>query len=139
MLVRFATIRPRTEKEIKNWLTRKKIEEPKAEQLFNQLKGLDLVDDRTFIRWWIEQRVTFRPKSRRVLLIELLRHGVEREMAKEILESVDLPDEEELARTVIERKQKSLARFPRAERAKKITNILAARGFSWQTIKSVLK
>lgn len=132
MLVRFATIRPRTGYEIKRWLKRKKIDEKQAETLFNRLKKTGLADDRAFANWWIEQRVTFRPKGRRAILFELIRKGVPRDLAKEVIEtSKNLPSEEELARRVYEKKK----HLPQ----EKIVGFLSRRGFSWRTIKSVVK
>lgn len=133
MLIRFVSVRPRTTYEIKNWFKRKKIEEKQALELFNRLKKMGLVDDRKFANWWIEQRVNFRPKGRRVLLLELTRKGVDRDVAKEIIEtSKFLPSEEELARIILEKKKRKIPE-------EKLVAFFLRRGFSWKTIKSVIK
>ena len=65
--VNFSTIRPRSEREIRDWFKRKKVIEEVVEVVFNRLKNLDLVNDLNFAKWWIEQRQTFRPKSKRFI------------------------------------------------------------------------
>src|SRR4030066_1398794 len=59
-LLKFAMLRPRTEKEIKDWFRRKKTPESLHQDLFSKLKGLDLIDDEKFAMWWVEQRLEFR-------------------------------------------------------------------------------
>jgi len=75
-LLKFATVRPRSEKEIGDWLKRKKIPTSLAPGLFKRLRRLNLVDDRQFARWWIEERLEFKPKPERVLFLELRKKGL---------------------------------------------------------------
>ncbi|MBI4057931.1 regulatory protein RecX [Candidatus Microgenomates bacterium] len=137
-LVKFATLRPRSEFEIKRWLIRKKISEKDSSVALTELKKAGLIDDAAFVRWWIDQRTTFRPKSQRMLLVELVKKGVDKELAKQELASSGLPRDEELARLVIEKRKRTLERFDLETRKKKIINLLASRGFSWGVIKGIL-
>src|SRR4030042_2523623 len=66
-LLKFAMLRPRSEKEIKDWFRRKKTPERLYEDLFSKLKELDLIDDEKFAMWWVEQRLAFRNKFKRDL------------------------------------------------------------------------
>src|SRR3972149_6548743 len=70
-LLRFATLRPRSEKEIKDYFKRKKVHESLHEELTNRLNRLELIDDEKFAKWWIEQRQNFKPKPKRILNQEL--------------------------------------------------------------------
>ena len=70
-LLRFATLRPRSEKEINNWLRKYKVHQSLVKDLFSKLKRLELLDDTKFAKWWVEQRVNFRPRAKRVLSQEL--------------------------------------------------------------------
>jgi len=64
-LLMFATLRPRSEKEVKDYLKRKKSPESITEELFKRLNSLELIDDTKFARWWVEQRQAFSPKTKR--------------------------------------------------------------------------
>lgn len=65
-LLRFVTLRPRSEKEINDWLKKYKVHKSLKRGLFNRLKRLDLVDDKKFARWWVGQRLQFKFKSKSV-------------------------------------------------------------------------
>ncbi|MGD8744262.1 MAG: hypothetical protein PVJ52_01540, partial [Candidatus Woesebacteria bacterium] len=62
-LLKFVSLRPRSEKEIERWFKKHRVHHSLREELFNRLKKLDLVDDEKFARWWIDQRLQFKPKS----------------------------------------------------------------------------
>ncbi|MCX6706220.1 MAG: RecX family transcriptional regulator, partial [Candidatus Woesebacteria bacterium] len=95
-LLRFATLRPRSEKEIKDYFRRKKVHESLHEELFNRLNRLELIDDEKFAKWWVEQRQTFRPKPKRVLGGELRIKGINNEIIKKVLGEEKI-DEEKMA------------------------------------------
>lgn len=135
--LRFATARPRSEKEIKLWFKRKKIEENTTVAVFEKLKKLELADDLKFARWWVGQREEFRPKSPAALKSELLQKGVAREIIDEVLVSV-VQGEEELARRVLEKKMARFHKLPRDEKRQKITGMLARNGFSWEVIRKLV-
>lgn len=138
-LIKFTTIRPRSEFEIKRWLVRKKISGEDCKVALQELKKAGLLSDEAFCRWWIEQRTTFRPKSRRMLILELIKKGVDKELAQHVVgTAIELPDDEELARRIVERKKKTLSRSDPETREKKIVNLLASRGFGWGVIKKVI-
>lgn len=136
-LIKFAMIRPRSEFEIKRWLARKKVDDQDGEVALHELKKVGLVDDLAFCQWWIEQRVNFRPKSRRLLVVELVKHGVDKELAQNTVSESGLNDEES-AFQLIERRKNTFDKLDKETRKKKITNFLLARGFGWAIIKKVV-
>ncbi|MFH1087721.1 MAG: regulatory protein RecX [Chloroflexota bacterium] len=54
-----------------------------------RLKGEKLVDDAAFAGFWVDNRVTFSPRSRRAIRAELMKKGVGREVVAEAVEGVD--------------------------------------------------
>lgn len=134
-VLRFATLRPRSGKEIQFWFKRKKVSQDVQERCFNRLKSLSLVDDAAFAKWWVDQRLTFRPKARRALLVELRQKGVDREITEQVLESVD---DKSIASDLARRRLLRLTGLPPEVRQKKLSDFLARRGFSWETIKEVV-
>lgn len=136
--VNFATIRPRSEKEIKDWFKRKKVPDDVVEVVFNRLKNLNLVDDLNFAKWWIDQRKTFRPKSKRFIQFELRKKGISSEIITELLSEWSSEDEGNIALSLGAKRHKRLTHLPVDEQRKKLTAFLAARGFSWSEVKKVI-
>ena len=137
-LVRFATLRPRSKKEIDIWLRKHKVHKSLHKELFNKLKRLELLDDKKFAQWWIEQRTTFRPRGKRALFAELRQKGIDRDLIKEILDEVEI-DEEKIARQLLEKKKYKWEKLPKFEAKKKMSEFLARKGFGWEIIKQAIK
>lgn len=129
----FLSFRPRSEKEIINHLLHRGFEEKITEQVITKLKSSGFIDDREFIKWWIDQRISFNPRSRRLIIAEIEAKGINRELIKEMLETiaVGLPEDMDLAKTLITQKS-----FKKDQ--KKIKNLLMLRGFDWETIKRII-
>lgn len=137
--IEFGTRRPRSEREFRLWFRRKKVEETLQGETLQKLANLGLVDDEKFASWWVEQRLIFRPKARRVLKLELLQKGISKEIIDKTLEDEELPTEEEQIFKVAQKKWERLKNLEDKERKQKLSEFLARRGFSWDTIKGVLK
>ena len=132
-LLRFVTLRPRSEKEINDWLKRKKIHESLYKELFDRLKRLELVDDEKFARWWVNQRSSFRPKPKRILNNELRIKGIEKEIIEEVLKEENV-DEEKIARELLEKKKYKWKKLDRKIARQKMSGYLARKGFEWDAI-----
>ena len=136
-LLRFAMVRPRSEKEVTDYFRRKKVHESLHDKLLEKLKHLELIDDEKFAKWWIEQRQAFRPKPKRILDQELRIKGVDREIVQRILGEEDV-DEEKMAKELIEKKSYKWKNLPTRESRQKKSQYLAGKGFSWDVIEKVL-
>lgn len=137
-ILRFAAIRPRSEKEFHLWLKKHKVHESLHRELLGKLKRLNFLDDESFAQWWIEQRQNFRPKSIKILKLELKMKGIDKETISNVLGSVDI-NELDIARNTLvkyERKWKGLNGF---DRKKKIYTILAGKGFDGGLIRNILE
>src|SRR5512135_3502787 len=90
-ILMYAAIRPRSRKEYGLWLGKHKIHSSMHEEIYTRLTRLELLDDTKFAHWWIQQRQTFRPKSKGVLYQELRLKGVSSDIIKEVLaeENID--------------------------------------------------
>jgi regulatory protein len=136
-ILRFSTLRPRSEKEIRDWLKRRKVHESLHKELFNRLNRLELVDDKKFAKWWIEQRTAFRPKGKRALQVELRLKGIKREVAIEALEGVEI-NEDKIALEILKKKSYKWIGLPRLEGRQKMSQFLGRKGFGWETIEKVV-
>ena len=137
-LLRFATLRPRSEKEIRDWLKRKKIYESLHKELFNRLNRLDLIDDEKFAQWWVEQRMAFKPRGKRVLGQELRQKGVDKEIIEETLSGIKL-DETKVAGELLKKKAYRWEKLPRLEARRKMAQFLGRKGFAWETIEKIIE
>jgi regulatory protein len=133
-LLMFATLRPRSEKEINDWMIRKKVNENIKESLVDRIRNLELLDDRKFARWWVDQRVTFKSKSLRDLDYELRNKGITKDIITEILAETEV-DELGSAKKLIEKNNYKWSRFSGSIARQKMRIFLARKGFTWDVIK----
>src|SRR5687767_9245116 len=80
----FLRYRPRTEKEIINYLSKKKADDKTSQLVVEKLKDLQLINDHEFAKWWIEQRQTFRPRGMHIIKMELKQKGVAEDIIQEV-------------------------------------------------------
>ena len=131
----FLSYRARSESEIRKNLQKHEIPEIVIEETLERLRKEGLVNDDQFAQDWVENRSTFRPRSRRMLAMELRQKGLNDESVQSALENVD---DETLA---YEAAQKRVARFEGLEWIdfrKKLTGFLARRGFPYSVITPVV-
>ena len=137
-LIRFTTLRPRSKREINNWLRKYKVHESIHKELFSKLKRLELVNDEKFAVWWVEQRTSFRPRGKRALEAELRQKGIDRKFIIKALNKVKI-DEVKIARELLKKKKYRWERLDKSKAREKMTGFLARKGFDWDVIKKVIK
>ena len=135
-LLRFATLRPRSEKEVRDYFKRKKVHESLHKELFEKLKHFELIDDEKFAVWWVEQRQSFKPKSLRILNQELRIKGIKQETIKQVLGETKI-DEAKMAMELLEKKAYRWDRLSVRDRRLKISQYLSGKGFGWDVIEKV--
>ena len=136
-LLKFATLRPRSKKEIMDWFKKRKVHESIRESLLDRLKHLELIDDEKFAEWWVEQRMSFNPRGKRLLENELFSKGIEKEIIKDVLSNIDI-DEVKIATELLEKKGYRWKNLEEKRAKEKMTSFLGRKGFSWEIIKSVI-
>jgi regulatory protein len=131
----FLSYRARSESEIRQNLRKHEIPEPVIEQTLERLRQDGLANDHQFARAWVENRSVFRPRSRRLMALELRKKGLNDEAVSSAVTNVD---DEALA---YEAAQKKVARYKDLEWnefRKKLSDFLARRGFSYSVIAPVV-
>jgi regulatory protein len=131
----FLSYRVRSESEIRKNLTKHEIPESVIDETLERLRRDGLANDNQFARAWVENRSAFRPRSRRMMALELRQKGLDDESAKSALAGVD---DEALA---YEAAQKRAPRFKGLEWSEfrtKLSGFLARRGFSYSVIAPVI-
>lgn len=147
---RFLAARPRSEKEVRDNLLRKSARKKSAksqidpqtlEKVIAYLKEKRFVDDHEFTKWWIQQRTTSSPRGLRLIKMELLQKGVERDIIDEVssiihsASSGQVSSEIEMIRKLIEKRLPRLRNLPLKEQKEKLWQFLARRGFDSDDIK----
>lgn len=139
LAIRYLTIRPRSEHELRMYLAKKRASADIAEKIINRLKQQKFLDDKAFTTWWIDQRIRVKQSSIRVIQMELKQKGIEKEMIEEILKDKDTKEvERESIEKLLEKKMRRYTSLPKDEAYKKLSQFLARRGFNFDVIKKVL-
>ena len=119
----------RSRSELAGKLAKKGVPDEIGERLLDRFEEVGLVDDAAFARLWVESRQSGKGLARRALAQELRRKGVDDEVAKEALAEVDDEDEEASARILVRRKLRSVARVDRAAATRRLSGMLARKGY----------
>jgi regulatory protein len=137
---RYLTIRNRSEKEIRDYLTKKNAASEIIEKIVDFLTEKKFLNDETFARSWILSRARLKPKGKMLLQIELRQKGINDELIKKVLSEVqeEIPDELEQAKNLILRRMEKVRDLPRQEIYQKVGGFLSRRGFSWEVTKKAI-
>ena len=149
--LRFLSFRPRSEKEIRNYLIKKiknkklniknELENEKSiettiDSIISKLKEQKFINDKEFVRWWIEQRTIIKPKAARLIKFELKQKGI----SDELIENSELRIKNDLEKA-FDLAQKRMSRYKNEEPKRiyeKLGRFLAAKGFDYDLIKEVI-
>jgi regulatory protein len=123
------TGRARSRKELSDKLASKHVPTEIATRLLDRFEEVGLVDDAAFARSWVQSRQPGKGLARRALAQELRRKGVDDEVARVALDEVDPDDEVEAARTLVRRKLRTVARLDREVAVRRLTGMLARKGY----------
>ena len=135
--LRFLSFRPRSEKEIQDYLKKKNCNDDTSKKIIEKLKEHNFLNDLDFAKWWIEQRTSFRPRAERVIKIELKQKGIARDLIDEVFDKNPSKDKE----AALKLAQKKVARYAKEEKQKayeKMFRYLSSKGFNYDTIKEVV-
>jgi regulatory protein len=132
----FISYRPRATAEVQKKLVDKGFSEPVVVETLERLQRNGLLNDAQFAQAWVENRMTFRPRSRRVMAFELRQKGLVDETIDQALgEQVD---EESLAYQAGQRQARRLAGLEPREFRVKLGAFLGRRGFSYDVVRPVV-
>jgi regulatory protein len=131
----FLSYRARSESEIRQNLRKHEMPDEVIEETLARLRQDGLANDGQFAQAWVENRSTFRPRSRRMLAMELRQKGLNDEAVSSALEDVD---DEPLAYEAAKKRAPRLKALEWADFLKKLSEFLARRGFSYSVIAPVV-
>ena len=132
---RYLFYRPRSEKEVTDKLLEKYPEKTVAAAL-KKLKEYKYVDDRAFIKFWLDSRANSRGPA--LLRLELIQKGIPKTLIEESLSSINKEALIEDALKLV-RGKKKYRDLDANDLYKKVAPFLSRRGYSYDVIKIVLK
>ena len=136
---RYLSFRPRTVMEVEKYLQKKALKylftAGEIAAALELLKDQGYLNDLEFIKSFVNSRNLLKPKSKRVLKMELKGLGVS-QMNIDTYFSENSTDEGELAQKALRKKMKSLSLIPdEKKRFIKAVSFLQRRGFSYDVAK----
>jgi len=129
--LRYLSPRPRSEAEVRARLRRHGFDADTIQEVVAKLREQRLVDDVSFARFWRENREHFKPRSRRLIDLELRQKGVDAETVAEATSGID---DELGAYRAAKRKAGSLAGLDYPSFRKRLGAFLRQRGFAYGLI-----
>ncbi len=139
LALRFLSYRPRSEKEVREKLESKKVESNIIEKIILKLKEKKFLNDEEFAKGWIENRNRFKPRSARLIKIELKQKGIKEDIFNKLISDKglminDLESAKKLVKKKMEKYRNKLG-ITRDEIYQKLGRFLASKGFNWDIIK----
>ena len=139
--LRFLSYRPRSEKEVRDRL---KIKYQKSnlkdlmliiDRVIQKLKEKKFINDEEFAKGFVESRLRFKPRSLRLIKIELKQKGIDPETINNLQFTIN---DLEQAKKLVEKKIERIKSLSKEEIYIKLGRYLASKGFNWDTIKQVI-
>lgn len=156
--LRYLAIRPRSEKEVRDYLTRaylfpkpkvfidksgerhfkrQEVDKPKArklnERVITKLHERNYLDDMAFANAWVDSRMLHKKPSKRKLEQELMQKGVDQKIIATVLQSEAINERDNLL-TLVQKKRK-LVRY---QDDNKLIAYLLRQGFSYDDVKEAM-
>ena len=133
--LRLLAVHPRSEKDLRQRLRRRGLPPPAVDAAVERMKELGYLNDTAFARFWVDSRQAATPRSRRYVLFELQRQGVDRETAEEaVAEIADV----EVAYEAAQRRLRALRGFDRPAFERRLGAFLSNRGFGYGGARQVI-
>ncbi len=131
--VRYLGYRPRSEKEVRDHLQKKHYDEKTIFKVIDQLKHYGYINDETFARLFVENRIRYNPKSRFALGYELKQKGISSHICDALLtEYKDM----HMAKKALGFKRRQWQHLDLENQKKKAMNYLRYRGFGYETCRA---
>jgi len=127
----YLSYRPRSETEVRQRLRRRGFDNKVVDEVIFRLKERRLIDDVAFSEYWRNNRLSFSPRSGRLIKLELRQKGVAAETANEVVK--DLDDENYVYEAGL-RKARRLSSSDYDDFRRRLYGYLRRRGFNYETV-----
>jgi regulatory protein len=138
--LRFLEARPRSIAEVRTRLGRKDYAPEAIDAAIARLAELELLDDAAFARYWVENRLAYRPRGAGALRDELRRKGIDADVTAEVMNDDALTIDE--AASAMEQARATLHKYAgshdRNAFSRRMGSYLQRRGYSFDVIRPIV-
>lgn len=140
LAVRYLARRPRSAKELRDYLQKKEITKDIIDAIILSLEKQKFLNDTEFARWWREQRTRFKGKSDRLIKMELRQKGIAEEIIIQIFEEITEEPMDDLTKAtrLVQKRLKRVQGLTTKEQYEKLGRYLMSKGFSWEIIRKAI-
>ena len=134
--IRYLALRPRSSHEVNKYLVyRKGFTQEEAEYTIHRLTNEKYINDQDFAEMWVRNRMLLSPKSERVLRLELIKKGIDKQIIDNVLVSLT---EQDMLDSIIGVINKKL-RQQKFRDKQKLTESLSRQGYNYGLIKKAFE
>ncbi|MDI6891583.1 MAG: regulatory protein RecX [Actinomycetota bacterium] len=138
--LRLLSHRARSVQEMRERLARKGHPEKVVDKVLSSLKKSNYLDDISFTKIWVENRVSLRGYGQRRIRAELISKGIEKDLVeRELDESYPEEKEKEVALTLAKKRLPSYRGLAITAARRRLIQFLLRRGFSSETAQEVCR
>lgn len=143
LALRYLSYRPRSEKEIIEYLLEKskrnsQLDSKMIDSIVQKLKEYKFIDDREFLKFWFDQRTKYKKKPIKVVKFELIQKGVSKNLIEDYISQIENNEFDlENAKSLAKKKMDFYRNLESNKRKEKVMNYLLRKGFSYDIVKKI--
>lgn len=123
----YCLLRPRSKKEIQQYFVRRKIDSSIADRVMTKLISKGYQDDRSFVRYWVNNRMIKKGVSQKRLIYELKQKGISEQYIRSAIEESERSDNDEIDKVILKKKSRYSS--------DKLIQYLIRQGFNYYLVK----
>lgn len=139
ILLRQLTARPRTRAQLREALRKRNVPDDVAEQALDRFVEVGLIDDAAYAQAVVRSEAGSGGLSRRRVRQRLVQHGLDEELVARTVADIAEQDEDEAALEFARRKVVRWSDADPATRRRRLTGLLARRGYRSETVHRVVR
>jgi regulatory protein len=132
---RYLSYRPRSEGEMRSRLSQRGFKDSVIDRTINTLLQQGLLDDYKFAEFWKENRLAFKPRSKRLIKKELLDKSVSPDVVEQVIQDID---DEDNAYVLGRNRLHSLEGLDYADFYRRLSSFLVYRGFPYEITRRII-
>ncbi len=138
VVLRQLTGSPKSRSQLEQALRRKGCPDDVAATVLDRFEEVGLVDDEAYAQMLVRSKQSGRGLARRALQHELRAKGVDDEIARGVLDTIEPDDEREIARVLVEKKLRTMHGLDRQVQVRRLSGLLARKGYGAEVSRQVI-
>lgn len=134
LAISYLAIRMRSEKEIKNYLLKKEVEEPVIQEVIHKLTEQKYIDDMEYAYAYVRTQINTTDKGAGLIKIELKERGIDNNLIEKALNKFPLDLQVEKATILSEKFIQKNSKDSKKVLKQKLENLLLRKGYSFEII-----